>query len=106
MTIDDNINYIDDEAVRKIFKLTMQKIKAIDEKNIQQKEGNWVITYWISGLKFCELYPRKQYFGIGFKTDENEQRWDSINNLPKDQIDDIINEKITKAYKLMKESRR
>ena len=52
MTIDDNINYIDDEAVRKIFKLTMQKIKAIDEKNIQQKEGNWVVTYWISGLKF------------------------------------------------------
>ena len=101
-SIQDNIDYISDDGIREIFKEMKKKIKAISE-NIEEKPGNYFIGYWISGKKFCELYPKKKWFGIGFKTDENEQRWDWITNITtKEQMEDILQDKIIKAYNLMK----
>jgi len=102
-TIQDNIDYISEKSVQNLFREMMQKIKTIKEKQIEEKSGNWVVSYWISGRKFCEIYPKKKWFAIGFKTDENEQKWDWITNITrKEQIESIFQEKVIKAYNLMK----
>ncbi|MHC4620506.1 MAG: endonuclease NucS domain-containing protein [Planctomycetota bacterium] len=102
-SIHDNIDYISEKRVRDVFRDTMGKIRSIDEGQIEEKAGNWVISYWTSGRKFCEIYPKKKWFAIGFKTDENEQKWDCITNMTKtEEMEDIFQDKIVKAYKLMK----
>ena len=102
-TDQDNIEYISDEGIQEIFKKMMIKIKKIDEKGVEEKPGNWVISYWIGGRKFCEIYPRKKWFTIGFKTDENEDNWDTKNISTEEEMNNIFQEKITKAYNLMKD---
>jgi len=102
-SIQDNIDYISEKSTQDLFRGMMKKVKTINEKQIEEKSGNWVVTYWISGRKFCEMYPKKNWFAIGFKTDENEQKWDSITNITrKEQVEDIFQNKIIKAYNLMK----
>jgi len=102
-SIQDNIDYISEKGVQNLFREMMKKIKTIKEKQIEEKSGSWVVSYWISGKKFCEIYPKKQWFAIGFKTDENEQKWDCITNITrKEQVESIFQEKVIKAYNLMK----
>jgi len=103
MSIKDNINYIIEKDVQSLFRSTMERIKSIDEKHIEEKVANYVISYWISGKKFCDIYPKKKYFNVGYKTDETEQKWDWKNNiLEEKQINEVFENKIKKAYELMK----
>lgn len=103
MSLQDNIGYISDQSIQNLFREMMRKIKRINEKQIEEKSGNWFISYWISGRKFCEISPKKKWFGIGFKTDENEQKWDWINITTKAQVEDVFQNKIIKSYNLMKD---
>ncbi len=104
MSLQDNIGYISDKIIQNLFREMMRKIKGISEKQIEEKSGAYVISYWISGRKFCEIYPKKKWFAIGFKTDENEQKWDWITNITtKAQVEDVYQNKIIKSYELMKD---
>gem|GEM_PF-4640102 len=85
MTIRDNINYITEKDVQSLFLSTMERIKSIDEKHVEEKTGNWAIGYWISGRKFCELYPKRKFSAVGYKTDENEQKWDWDTNVTEEE---------------------
>ena len=103
MTIKDNIKYITEKDIQGLFCSTMERIKSIDKEHIEEKAANWAISYWISGKKFCELYPKKKFFAVGYKTDENEQKWDSNTNITEEeQISEIFENKIKKSYELMK----
>ena len=101
-SIQDNIDYISESSIKDLFSAMMKNIKGINEKQIEEKPGNYVISYWISGKKFCEIYPKKKWFAIGFKTDENEQRWDWITDITtKEKVEVILEHKVIKAYNLM-----
>ena len=101
-SIQDNIEYISEKSVRDVFQQMMKKIKGINKEQIEEKPGSWVISYWTSGRKFCEIYPKKKWFAIGFKTDENEQKWDWKTNITRmEEVEDIFRSKIMKAYNLM-----
>lgn len=99
-TLKDNIEYISDKDIKTLFENFIKKIKEID-KSIEEKPSNYFITYWIKGKKFCDLYPRKNSFSIGFKTN-SEKKWEGINNIStKEQFDDAFSQ-IFSAYELMK----
>jgi hypothetical protein len=99
-SVQDIIDYINDKDVKKLFTSLIDEIKSI-EKDIEEKPTEWNLTYWIKGRKFCDLYPRKQAFAVGYKTD-TEKKWESVNNISsKDQVV-IVLQNITKAFTLMK----
>jgi hypothetical protein len=99
-SVQDIIDYINDKDVKKLFISLIDGIKSF-EKDIEEKPTEWNLTYWIRGRKFCDLYPRKQAFSVGFKA-ETEKKWENINNITsKDQIP-VVLENIRKAYSLMK----
>ena len=99
-TLKDNIEYISDNDAKSIFESFIKRIKEI-EKNIEEKPSNYFISYWIKGRKFCDLYPRKNSFAVGFKVN-TEKKWESLNNISsKEQANEAF-EMIYKSYELMK----
>lgn len=98
-TVEDNINYILDKDIQILFCNIIKCLKEFDS-SVEEKAGNWVISYWVGGRKFCELYPRRKFFSAGFKTD-NEQKWSWITNIKSnDEVTNVL-EKLKKAYELM-----
>jgi len=100
MTIKDNIDYINDDEVKSLFVNLIKKIKTLEE-SIEEKAYDWNNTYWIKGKKFCDLYPRKQAFSIGYKTN-TEKKWESINNITDNEQAEEAFQKIKVAFELMK----
>ena len=100
-TVKDNVEYILDKDVQKLFLNISKHLKELDS-GVEEKAGNWVISYWIGGRKFCELYPKRRFFGAGFKTDESEQKWSWITNIKSNDESVKVLEKLKKAYELMK----
>jgi len=103
-TIQDNISYITDSDIKTLFVKTMESIRGIAD-DIEEKAASWVVSYWIAGRKIGELYPKRKFFGSGFKVspEENNAKWTSVLNITtKDKADEIV-EKFAGAYKLMKE---
>jgi len=100
-TVKDNIDYILDKDIQKLFLNIIKHIKELDS-SVEEKAGNWVISYWVGGRKFCDLYPKRKFFGAGFKTDDNEQKWSWITNIKSNDEAAKVLEKLKKAYELMK----
>lgn len=100
-TVDDNKNYISDKDIRKLFSQLIDRIKQIDLK-VAEEPSNWCVRYWINGRKFCELYPKKSYFNVGLKTDEENKKWDSVSNIISADMVDTVFERIKNAFELMK----
>ena len=100
--VEENIAYIEDDEIKKLFKSAMAKIKSISD-TVEEKADKYTIRYWINGRKFCEIGPKKKYIVIGFKTDETESKWDYITNISTmEQLDEIFNDKVIKGFNLMK----
>jgi predicted transport protein len=99
-TLKDNVEYISDKEVKSLFVNFIKEIKEID-KGIEEKPLNYFISFWIKGRKFCDLYPRKNSFAIGFKVN-SEKKWENLNNIStKEQVENAFN-LIFSAYELMK----
>jgi hypothetical protein len=99
-SVQDIIYYILDKDVKILFIELAEKIRSI-EKDIEEKPTEWNLTYWIKGRKFCDLYPRKQAFAVGYKT-STEKKWEGVNNIiNKEQVDRVFID-IEKAFTLMK----
>lgn len=103
-TVDDNKNYISDKDARKLFSALIDKIKQLDSK-VTEEPRNWLISYWINGRKFCELYPRKEWFNVGFKAGEENLRWDTISNVVTAEMAEASFESIKLSFELMKKGR-
>jgi hypothetical protein len=99
-TLKDNTEYISDKDVKLLFEKFIKRIKEI-EKNIEEKPSNYFVSYWIKGRKFCDLYPRKSSFAIGFKVN-SEKKWESLNNISTDEQSEDAFKLIYSAYELMK----
>jgi len=101
--ISDNISYISNDDIKKLFKESLEKIKNIEKDKVEEKIGKLVISYWINGIKFCEFYPKKEYFAVGFKTDELDTGWTWQTEIADEKIfDDLLNTKLKHAYSIMK----
>lgn len=103
-TIQQNIAYIMDSDVRNLFVTTMESIRGIAD-DIEERAASWVVSYWVAGRKIGEVYPKRKFFGVGFKVspEENNAKWASVSDITtKDKADEIV-EKFEAAYKLMKE---
>ena len=102
----DNISYISNDDIKKLFKESLEKVKNIEKGKIKEKIVKLVISYWINGLKFCEFYPKKEYFAVGFKTDELDTGWTWQTEISDQQtFDDLLNTKIKYAFNLMKKKK-
>jgi len=100
-TVGDNINYITDKDTQKLFSNLIEHIKELEAK-VEERPGNWRIGYWIRGKKFCEIYPKKEYFNVGFKTGEENQRWDTLGNITTHDMTEDAFARIKNAFELMK----
>jgi hypothetical protein len=100
-TVGDNINYIAKEEIGILFSQLADNIRQLDSK-VEEKPGNWRIGYWVSGRKFCELYPKKEYYNVGFKTGGEDQRWDTITDINTHTLSEEAFAHIKNAYDLMK----
>jgi hypothetical protein len=102
-TVDDNKNYISDNAARRLFTNFIERVKQLDSK-VREVPSAWAISYWISGRKFCEIYPRKEWFNTGFKTDD-DVRWSNDMRIATTEKADEAFERIKAAFNLMKRGR-
>jgi len=101
--LSDNLSYISNDEIKKLFKESTEKVKTFEKENIEEKIGKLVISYWINGLKFCEFYPKKEYFAVGYKTDELDTGWTWQTEIADEKIfDDLMNTKLKYAFNLMK----
>jgi len=101
--LSDNLSYISNDEIKKLFKESTEKVKTFEKEKIEEKIGKLVISYWINGLKFCEFYPKKEYFAVGYKTDELDTGWTWQTEIADEKIfDDLMNTKLKYAFNLMK----
>lgn len=101
--LSDNLSYISNDEIKKLFKESTEKVKTFEKEKIEEKIGKLVISYWINGLKFCEFYPKKEYFAVGYKTDELDTGWTWQTEIADEKIfDDLMNTKLKHAFNLMK----
>jgi hypothetical protein len=99
-TLKDNIEYIADKEVKSLFENFIKRLKEI-EKGIEDKPQNYFISFWIKGKKFCDLYPRKNSFAIGYKVN-SEKKWENLNNIStKEQVETAF-DLIYNAFEYMK----
>lgn len=104
--INDNISYISNDEIKKLFRDSLEKVKNIEKDKIEEKVGKLAISYWINGLKFCEFYPKKEYFTVGYKTDELDTGWTWQTEISDEKsFLNLLNTKIKSAYTLMKSKR-
>jgi hypothetical protein len=102
-TIQQNITYIIDADIRVLFVSTMESIRKIAE-DVDERPASWVVSYWVAGRKIGEIYPKKKFFGAGYKVspEEDNTKWASASAITtKEKADEIV-EKFAAAYKLMK----
>jgi len=97
--INDHINYITDSNVRGVFENTIEKLNNINGGNTRYTLLPYRINFINkkTGLKFAELYSRRDYFNITWKEGDG---WDEERNIKTDeQIDELINTKIISTFK-------
>ncbi len=100
LKFEDHLNYISDKEIKEIFKQAISDIKKLDDA-VEEQVKSWGLTYWIAGRKFCELYPRKEFFGTGYKTEE-QGGWDNNSIHTLDEWNETFSKKIKTAFKAMK----
>jgi len=99
--IEDHINYITDENVRKVFADTINLIKELDSNKIRHTLLPYRINFIHKsrGLKFAELYSRRNYFIIRWKEADD---WDKAKIRTSEEVQKIVLEKLKTAAELVK----
>lgn len=99
--IEDHINYITDEDVRKVFAETINLIKKLDPNKIRITLLPYRINFIhkSTGLKFAELYSRRGYFLLDWKEADD---WDEAKVRTLEEVQRILDEKLKKAIELVK----
>jgi hypothetical protein len=102
--MEDHVNWIVDEKVRDVFSETIELIKKLDQNKIRLSLLPYRINFihTSNGLKFAELYSRRNYFLITWKDAEGE--WDEAKVTTSDEAHKIVDERVRKAMELVKQS--
>jgi len=102
-TVDEIIQYITDPKVRSVAEETRSKIKSLNE-NIEETATKWDVSYKYKGRVLCYLYPRRQFFAIGWRSAETGE-WRTQTNITSiEKVETIIEEAIKPALNsLMRE---
>lgn len=99
--LEDHINWIRDENVRKVFEETINMIKGLDQNKIRHTLLPYRVNFIhkSTGLKFAELYSRRAYFIVNWKEVDG---WDGNEVRTLEEAQNILNEKLKKAVELVK----
>lgn len=87
-TIEDRLNYISSESIRKLLKEFIKEVQDWDQDKILIEPIKNSISVKISGNVFMYLSPRKDKFLI--ETNNNEGKWSAYPINSKDDISNIL----------------
>ena len=97
-TIDDHLNYIKDDKIRKVFRRTIELIKSLSE-NIEAVPIKWGISFKYKGRTFAYLSPRREAFAIEWKQSDG---WHYETNIKRiRRVQELIEEKIQESLELV-----
>ena len=100
-TIEDHLNYIRDEKVRKNCIEALETIKKISDKKIEVAATKYSIVFRFKGRNFATITPRRESFVLKWKSEEEEE-WPRKTGLKKmDQINEVIDNNIKRAFFLV-----
>jgi len=97
-SIEDHLNYIKNDNVRKVFNQTIEIINSLDE-DIEAVPLKWGISFKYKGRNFVSIYPRRETFVIEWKQSDG---WYSETNIKRtNRVQELIEEKIRKSFQLV-----
>lgn len=96
--IDDHLNYITNDKVRKVCSETIEIIREIGQ-NIEATPLKWGISFKYKGKNFAALYPRRDAFAIHYKESDSWVHETGIRRIKR--VQEIVDKNIKEAYKLV-----
>lgn len=99
--IEDHLNYIRDDKVKKNCSRTIEIIKKFSDKDVEALPKKWGIVFKFRGRNFVSIYPKREMFVIEWKSEE-EKKWGCKRGLKKmEEINEVIERYIKKAFSLV-----
>lgn len=96
--IDDHLNYITDDKVRKVCSETIKIIKDLGE-NIEVTPLKWGISFKYKGKNFTVISPRRGAFAMDWKESDGWYYETGIKRIKR--VREIVDKKIKESYKLV-----
>jgi len=96
--VDDHLNYITDDKVRKVCNETILTIQSFGE-NIEVTPLKRRISFKYRGINFATLKPRRDSFVLQWKESDGWYRETGIKKI--ERVREIVDKEITKSYKFV-----